>query len=130
MVCNRLAGTVRRNRKGVSLEIVLRDDLGGILDGLEGFSRVLVIFWMHQARPADGVRERSRGRSDTPEVGLLACRIPHRPNPIGLTAAEVVGTPTRKLTVRALDAIDETLILDIKPYVPGLEPPSIGIEVA
>ncbi len=55
-----------------------------------------------------------------PQVGLLACRDRRRPNPIGLTAVEVVGTSTRKLTVRALDAIDGTPILDIKSYIPGL----------
>ena len=54
-----------------------------------------------------------------PQVGLLDCRKPRLPNPIGLTAVEVLGTSTRKLTVRALDAIDETPILDIQSYIPG-----------
>ena len=121
MVRNGVTETIRESWEDVISEIVVRDDLAGVLDGLEGFSHVLVIFWMHQARPADGVRARPRGRPDMPRVGLLAIRTPHRPNPIGLTAAEVMGTATRKLKVRGLDAIDGTPILDIKPYMPGLD---------
>ena len=121
MVRNGVTATEREGWEGVSSEIVLRDDLVGVLDGLEGFSHVLVIFWMHQARPADGVRARPRGRSDVPQVGLFAIRTPHRPNPKGLTAAEVVDVSEGKLTVRALDAIEGTPILDIKPYIPGLD---------
>lgn len=77
-------------------EIVLRQDLVGVLDGLEGFSQVLMIFWVHRAQPPDSLRGRPRGRLDMPELGVLAFRTPHRPNPIGLTAAEVVYTSTGK----------------------------------
>jgi tRNA-Thr(GGU) m(6)t(6)A37 methyltransferase TsaA len=119
MVHNEIADRAKtRGWEEVISEIVLHRDLAGILDGLEGFSHVLVIYWMHKARPFSGLRGRPRGRPDMPELGLLALRTPHRPNPIGLTAAEVVEVFTEKLTVRALDAINGTPILDIKPYIP------------
>lgn len=99
-------------------EMELAPDLHGILDGLEAFSHVIVIFYMHEAPMVDGVKRRPRGRADMPEVGLLAQRARHRPNPIGMTVAEIVSVATDRLTVRGLDAIDGTPVLDLKPYVP------------
>ncbi len=119
MVHNEIADRAKtRDWEEVITEIVLLRDLAGILDGLEGFSHVLAIYWMHEARPSSGLRGRPRRRPDMPELGPLALRTPHRPNPIGLAVAEIVEVFAEKLTVRALDAIDRTPILDIKPYIP------------
>jgi tRNA (Thr-GGU) A37 N-methylase len=56
-----------------------------------------------------------------PELGIFAQRAKHRPNPIGITAARVVGRDGAVLRVRGLDAIDGTPILDVKPYVPAFD---------
>lgn len=104
---------------GVVSEVALREDLAGALDGLEGFSHVLVVYWMHRAPPLTGaLKRRPRGRQDMPELGLLAQRARHRPNPIGVTAAELLGVSGRSMTVRGLDAVDGTPVLDVKPYFP------------
>ena len=50
--------------------------------------------------------------------GVLATRSPHRPNPIGLSAVELVAVESGALRVRGVDLLDGTPILDIKPYVP------------
>jgi tRNA-Thr(GGU) m(6)t(6)A37 methyltransferase TsaA len=90
------------------------------LDGIEQFSHVLVVFWMHEAEfkaERDLVR-RPRGRRDMPEAGIFAQRARHRPNPIGITAVRLLGREGNVVRVRGLDAIDGTPVLDIKPYVP------------
>ncbi len=82
---------------------------------LEGFDRIWLIFafhrsegWKAEVRPPRGGGKRS----------VLATRSPHRPNAIGLSAVELVGIEPGALTVRGIDLLDATPILDIKPYVP------------
>lgn len=104
----------------VVARIVLEPQYAGALAGLESFSHALAITYLHQARfvPAEHLRRRPRGREDMPELGILAQRAKNRPNPIGVTAVEIVGVSERHLDVRGLDAIDGTPVLDVKPYVP------------
>ena len=90
------------------------------LDGIEQWSHVIIVYWMHEAgfdAGRDLVR-RPRGREDMPETGIFAQRARHRPNPIGLTAVRLIGREGNVVRVRGLDAIDGTPVLDIKPYVP------------
>jgi tRNA-Thr(GGU) m(6)t(6)A37 methyltransferase TsaA len=97
------------------------------LDGIDGFSHVIVLFWMHGL--ADGVRStlqvRPRGllrhgltEDDLPTIGVFACDSPVRPNPIGLSVVEVLGHDGRRIRVRGLDAFDGSPVLDVKPYTP------------
>jgi tRNA-Thr(GGU) m(6)t(6)A37 methyltransferase TsaA len=99
-------------------EIVIDDEFKSALDGIESFSHLNVIFWMHSIRPAERrmMRARPRGRRDMPVVGVLATRAPHRPNPIGLTVVELLERKGNILKVKGLDALDGTPILDLKPY--------------
>jgi tRNA (adenine37-N6)-methyltransferase len=90
------------------------------LAGLEQFSHLLVVFWMHQAG-FDARRDllrRPRGRADMPEVGIFAQRAKHRPNPIGVTAVRLIARRESVLIVQGLDAVDGSPLLDLKPYVP------------
>jgi hypothetical protein len=57
-------------------------------------------------------------RSRTGRKGVFSTRAPHRPNPLGLSALRLVGIDGLKLTVRGVDLLDGTPVLDIKPYVP------------
>jgi len=82
---------------------------------LAGFERIWLVFvfhrsegWKAEVRPPRGGGKRS----------VLATRSPHRPNPIGLSAVELMAVDGHALRVRAVDLLDGTPILDIKPYVP------------
>lgn len=103
---------------GVVSTVRLREDLGGIVDGLDQFSHALIICYLHETPDVPEVRRRPRGREDMPMLGLLAQRARHRPNPIAVTAVEVVAVHHDRLEVRGLDAIHGTPVLDIKPYFP------------
>ena len=104
-------------------ELHLLPELAPGLDGIEDFSHVLVVYWMHQSSfdAATDLVRRPRGRADMPERGIFAQRAKHRPNPIGITAVAVVGRQGPVLRVRGLDAIDGTPILDLKPYFPQFD---------
>jgi tRNA-Thr(GGU) m(6)t(6)A37 methyltransferase TsaA len=101
-------------------EIHLRSELAAGLRGLDQFSHVMVLFFMHQARfePGTDLVRRPRGRADMPQVGIFAQRAKHRPNPIGITTVEILGVEGNVIRVKGLDAIDGTPVLDLKPYAP------------
>ena len=107
-------------------EVVLDEGLTDGMDGIESFSHVLILFWMHRAAEAEPVRMRRRpqGRQDMPEVGIFAQRARHRPNPLGVTAVTLLRREKNRLLVRGLDAINGTPVVDVKPYVPKFD--SIG----
>jgi len=116
-VRTKAVGREVRDRSNISL-IVLDKSLAEALEGIDAFSHLFVIFWMHQTpieeRPA--LKVHPRGREDMPLVGAFATRTPYRPNPIGLTIVELLKVEGNVLTVRGLDAIDGTPVLDIKPF--------------
>ena len=107
----------------VVAEIHLRVEYAPGLRGLEEFSHLIVVFLMHQATftPGDDLVRRPRNRADMPEVGIFAQRAKHRPNPIGVTAVRLLSVRGNVLTVRGLDAIDGSPVLDIKPYFPAFD---------
>ncbi len=91
-------------------KIVLRKGFTKALDGIEDFSHVYVIFWMHRVLDTEKVKVHPSGG------GIFATRAPIRPNPIGLTLVELVKRKKNVLWVKGLDAFDGTPVLDIKPY--------------
>ena len=102
----------------VVAEIHLLPQLAPGLKGIEQWSHVMVVYSMHEASfdLASDLVHRPRGRADMPELGVFAQRERVRPNGIGVSAAEIVGVADNVLTVRRLDAIDGTPVLDIKPW--------------
>jgi tRNA-Thr(GGU) m(6)t(6)A37 methyltransferase TsaA len=116
-VKTKAVGKQVRNKGNVS-QIVFREDLEEALDGIEKFSHIFVIFWMHEISKEDRrtIKVHPRGRMDMPLLGAFATRTPHRPNPIGLTVVELLKVEGNVATVRGLDAFDGTLVLDIKPF--------------
>ncbi len=109
----------------VEATIELADGVSGdMLDGLSEFSHLEVIFVFHRVDPSAGlpVRRRPRGRDDLPEVGALAQRHAKRRGRLGLSRCEIVGVGDRSITVRGLDAIDGTPVLDLKPWFDAFGP--------
>lgn len=104
----------------VTSELHIKREFAKGLKGIDAFSHIIVVFEMHQSTwspEADLVR-RPQGRADMPLIGIFAQRAKHRPNPIGVTAVKLLGVKGRVLSVKGLDAIDSTPVLDVKPYFP------------
>ena len=101
-------------------EIVLDETLSQGLTGLRDFSHVLVVCYLDKAHfeLSRHLVRRPQRRDDMPMVGIFAQRAKDRPNPIGITACELLGVSGNVVTVRGLDAIDGTPVLDLKPYFP------------
>jgi len=91
------------------------------LDGIAVGSEILILTWLHEGR-RDRLRVHPRGNPKEPLRGVFATRSPDRPNPIGLHRAEVMKIQkTGRIRVRALEALDGTPVIDIKPVLPELE---------
>ena len=105
---------------GVVSEIHLEERYALGLVGLNEFSHILVVFYMHKSTFEEGahLQRRPQGRPDMSLIGIFAQRAKHRPNPIGVSAVELLVVRGNIITVRGLDAIDGTPVLDVKPYFP------------
>lgn len=91
------------------------------LKGIEEFSHAIILYWIHLR---DNEEERRtllvfpKRHSVDVETGVFACRSPSRPNPIGLCVVELLKIEDCIMTVKNLDAIENSPIIDIKPYIP------------
>jgi len=106
-------------------ELQLHPELADGLLGLELFSHVVVVTFLHEAGfdPVTHLNRRPRDRSDMPVMGLFAQRARHRPNPLGITTVELKRVQGSSVFVRGLDAIEGTPVLDLKPHVPEFDAP-------
>ncbi|MEN0062530.1 MAG: tRNA (N6-threonylcarbamoyladenosine(37)-N6)-methyltransferase TrmO [Myxococcota bacterium] len=89
------------------------------LRDLATFSHLWVVSWLHLNGPLR--KPMVRPPRGGPLRGVLATRAPHRPNPIGLSATEVLGVDGFTVHVRSLDLLDRTPVLDLKPYIPDYD---------
>ena len=109
---------VREVRQAIS-EIVIDETLTGILDGIEEYSHLVVLYWAHKV-PEEGrslVKVHPMGRKDIPEVGIFSTCSPARPNPVLTTVVRLSRRRGNVLEVAGLDAVNGSPVVDIKPYV-------------
>lgn len=88
--------------------------------GLEEFSHAIILFYLDKAKfiPEKHLQRHPQNRQDMPVVGIFAQRTKDRPNTIGMTSVSILSVDDASITVKGLDAIDGTPVLDIKPYYP------------
>lgn len=102
--------TLRASRSRIVLVPDLMEGLTGLVPGMT----LLVVFVFHRAEGYD-LLQHPRGDRSRPKRGVFALRSPNRPNPIGVTEVELLTIEGNILTVRGLDAIHGTPVLDLKP---------------
>ncbi|PLP57876.1 tRNA (N6-threonylcarbamoyladenosine(37)-N6)-methyltransferase TrmO [Mesorhizobium loti] len=90
------------------------------LAGLERVSHIHVLTWMHHA-PRNLIVQKPRHATEA--KGVFALRSPARPNPVGLHSARLVSLDieTGRIGIEAIDVLDGTPIIDIKPYFPSVD---------
>ncbi|TKJ37285.1 tRNA (N6-threonylcarbamoyladenosine(37)-N6)-methyltransferase TrmO [candidate division LCP-89 bacterium B3_LCP] len=122
--------TPHKKQKGTPIQPYAARDVAGEVhvfpeyrDGLKdlgGFERVWLIYHLHRASSAKLSVIPYR---DVVERGLFATRAPCRPNAIGLSAVRVLELDVKSgiLKILDVDMLDQTPLLDIKPYVPRFD---------
>jgi tRNA (adenine37-N6)-methyltransferase len=99
--------------RSVESRIVLDPSLVEGLKGLEPGQQIMVIFFFHLSEGYE-LLQHPMGDQSQPQRGVFALHSPRRPNPIGVTIADLVAIEGNVLIVRGLDAIDGTPVLDLK----------------
>jgi tRNA-Thr(GGU) m(6)t(6)A37 methyltransferase TsaA len=124
------AGEKMRNQPVEELEadIEVLDEYADGLEAIDGFSHLLILFYMHNITAESRKRLKVKPRivvkyglnlEEIPLVGVFCLDSPNRPNPIGLSVVRLLWRKGRILHVKGIDALNETPVLDIKPYSPA-----------
>jgi len=94
--------------------VELKEEFSDGLKDLEGFSHAILLYYFHRSS-----KEQIQGRPFLEDAthGIFAIRSPHRPNHIGLSIVKISSINGNKLYFREVDVLDQTPLLDIKPYV-------------
>ena len=98
---------------------VFEEYLLGLKD-LDGFSHIIILYLFDRS---EGYNLEVTPFMDTVPRGLFATRAPKRPNPIGLSIVQLDRVEANILHVSNIDVLNETPLLDIKPYVPAFDCP-------
>lgn len=88
------------------------------LRDLEGFERIWLLYWFDRTTAVQLV---VKPFLDDCEHGAFATRSPCRPNRLGLSCVRLLGVDGPRLRISDLDILDQTPLLDIKPYVPAFD---------
>lgn len=122
VVCSPLrAGYAPPRARADEAILMLRPELAGALLGLESCSHLQILFRFSHASSRAPLQQHPQGDRTKPVRGVWALRSPHRPNGIGLTTVRLLRVEGTRILVAGLDAWDGSPVLDIKPYVPGVD---------
>ena len=100
------------------------------LEGLNGFSHIFVLSYLHKLRPEQigplkvkPKRAVKRGfkLEELPTLGVFALDSPTRPNPVGLSLVRLIKRDCNKLFVSGIDLFEGTPVIDIKAYQPDYQ---------
>jgi tRNA-Thr(GGU) m(6)t(6)A37 methyltransferase TsaA len=112
-------GHVRR--AGSVSEIRILPEFGDALLGLDGFSHIHVLYWLHQNDRPDCrrlLRVHPRSEPANPLTGVFATHSPKRPNLVALSLCRIESVAGNRIVVTGLDARDGSPVIDIKCYIP------------
>lgn len=118
IVRNKARSRGYRRWEGVASRISIDPRFRDALEGIESYSHIVVVYWMDRVSIKER-RERKAvpyGRAGAKPRGVLALRMPARPNPIGISAVRLLQRRGTVLTVQGLDAFNGTPVFDVKPY--------------
>jgi tRNA-Thr(GGU) m(6)t(6)A37 methyltransferase TsaA len=88
------------------------------LQDLEGFSHLILLYHFHRAEPCSLLK---KPFLDDEPKGIFAIRHFNRPNPLGLSVVRLEKIEGNVLTVGEIDVLNDTPLLDIKPYMPDFD---------
>jgi tRNA-Thr(GGU) m(6)t(6)A37 methyltransferase TsaA len=88
------------------------------LKDVDGFSHLILLYWLHSAKDYS-LLVKTPWESEL--HGVFATRSPNRPNALGFSVVELIERNDNRLKVKGLDALEGTLLIDIKPYLPEID---------
>ena len=107
---------IKKQPEATISALIINSKLVSALDGIESYSHLIIVYFMHKITATKELKIHPRRRKDIKKVGVFATRTPSRPNPIGVTVVKLLERHYNIVKVQGLDALNGTPILDIKPY--------------
>ena len=104
--------------KDIEGTLVINQEYEQGLSDIQGFSHLILLYHFHQSTGYDLM---VTPFLDTQKRGLFSTRAPRRPNSIGLSIVELTGREKNRLFVKGIDVLNNTPLIDIKPYVPKFD---------
>ncbi len=97
--------------------LIIYDEYKDGLFALEKSQKILILYWLDKIPQEERKTSigKSRGSNNDKLYGTFAIRTPYRPNPIGIAILEILEISENSITVKGLDCLDGTKIIDIKP---------------
>ena len=107
-----------RRVKDTVCKVIIYPPWEPLLDGIEDFSHVLILYWPHLIDPERRKLKKVHpmGREDLPLKGIFATCSPARPNPVLVSAVRLVARRENVLEVKGLEAVNGSPVIDVKPY--------------
>lgn len=99
-------------------ELVVEEMYRTGMKTLDVGERLVVLTWLNKG-DRSVLECVSRNNYNTPKIGVFSTRSPDRPNPIGLHEVIVLSISENRVKVSGLEVLDQTPILDIKPWLPS-----------
>jgi tRNA-Thr(GGU) m(6)t(6)A37 methyltransferase TsaA len=104
--------------KGIEGTVEVEPEYKDGLQDLEGFSHIILLYHFHESR---GYALNVKPFMDEDMRGVFATRAPQRPNAIGISVVRLVKVEGCTMFIQDVDILDNTPLLDIKPYVPEFD---------
>nr|WP_321268392.1 tRNA (N6-threonylcarbamoyladenosine(37)-N6)-methyltransferase TrmO [uncultured Sulfurimonas sp.] len=109
-----------RGAKETYATIEFKKEFQDGLKDLDGFSHVYLIYYFHKIESHKLSVIPFNDKTDTPR-GVFSTRTPMHPNSIGLSVVELVDVKDNIVTIKGIDILDGTPLLDIKPYIENFD---------
>ncbi len=103
---------------GAQGEIIVYEQYVDGLKDLDGFSHIYLLYHFHRMEHSKLL---VKPFLDNTTRGVFSTRAPSRPNPIGLSLVKLISIDGNRIVFDGADMLDDTPLLDIKPYVPDFE---------
>jgi len=104
--------------KGLKGHVEIYQEFEKGIKDLDGFSHIILLYYFHKSQ---GFNLSVTPFLDNTPRGLFSTRAPRRPNPIGLSIVHLTDVHKNILYIEDVDILDQTPLIDIKPYVPQFD---------
>jgi len=109
-----------KGAKDTCATLVFKKEYQEGLKDLEGFSHVYLIYYFHKVKEPKLSVVPFNDKSNTPR-GVFSTRTPMHPNSLGLSVVELIDVEENRVTIRGVDILDGTPLIDIKPYIENFD---------
>jgi tRNA-Thr(GGU) m(6)t(6)A37 methyltransferase TsaA len=109
-----------KGAKDTYATLVFKEGYQEGLKDLDGFSHLYLIYYFHKVKEPKLSVVPFNDKSNTPR-GVFSTRTPMHPNSLGLSVVELVSVEENRVTIRGVDILDGTPIIDVKPYIENFD---------